>query len=205
MGRWSAELDGARERLGYLGVNALMALRARGNLILDPYSTLVSVRAAIGSGNVLMPGITLTCAEGAELVIGDGNTLQQGTLIVVDTGAVRIGAGNLLGDAGLTIRASRADALIEIGDHGRYQSGVTLIGRCRLGSGSQLLGPIAVESCDLGAGGSFREPDPDLRGGVLKGFGVARGLTVPQGQVVQGHGVFRAEDIKPQSYFHPKV
>lgn len=205
MGRWSAELDGARERLGYLRIEALMALRADGNLILDPYSTLVSVRAVIGSGNVLMPGITLTCAPGAELVIGDGNMLHQGTLIAVDTGAVRIGAGNLLGEAGLTIRANRADALIEIGDHGRYQSGVTLIGRCKLGSGSQILGPIAVDSCELGAGGSFREPDPDLRGGVLKGFGVARGLRVPQGQVIQGHGVFDAQDIKLQTFFHPKA
>ena len=94
---------------------------------------------------------------------------------------------------------------IRIGSHGRYLNNPALFGRCVLGDGSQILGNITVDSCTLADGGSFREDDPDLRAGLLKGSGVARNLTVARGMVIAGNGTFSADDLLPQRHFHPKA
>ena len=103
----------------------------------------------------------------------------------------------------MVIVADRPGEAITIGDHGRYRYGAVLRGRAELGSGSQVLGPVIVEECTLGAGGSFAEPDPDRRGGVLKGVGPARGLTVPRGQVIAAYGLFAQAAMLRQRFFHP--
>jgi hypothetical protein len=40
--------------------------------------------------------------------------------------------------------------------------------------------------------------------GVLKGSGVARGITVPRGHVIQALGLIDAAPMRPQSFFHPR-
>jgi hypothetical protein len=92
-----------------------------------------------------------------------------------------------------------------IGDEGRYLGGAAVYGETDLGSGSQLLGLITVENCRLAPGASFRDPDPDRRGALLKGQGVARDIELAAGQVILGSGIFRVEDARPQSDFHPKA
>ena len=73
-----------------------------------------------------------------------------------------------------------------------------------IGRGAQVLGPIRMQECRLEDGGSHVEPDPDRRGGVLKGAGVARGLSVPRGGVIQAFGTFEAGALRRQVEFHPK-
>ncbi|MEZ5904626.1 MAG: hypothetical protein R3C69_05825 [Geminicoccaceae bacterium] len=63
---------------------------------------------------------------------------------------------------------------------------------------------MIVEDCELGPGGAFTEPDPDERGGVLKGAGPARHLLVPKGHVIAAYGPFDQAAMQQQSFFHPK-
>jgi hypothetical protein len=56
----------------------------------------------------------------------------------------------------------------------------------------------------LGAGESYLHPDPDLRGAVLKGAGLARGLRVGRGEVISRRENFEQADIERQVAYHPK-
>lgn len=73
-----------------------------------------------------------------------------------------------------------------------------------MGAGAQVLGPIRMQNCILDAGGTYREPDPDRRGAVLTGCGVARQVNVPTGYVIQAFGLFSEAPMRKQSCFHPK-
>ena len=201
----SAYLDRVRRDQGLLTIDEVIGLSERANVIYDPYSTLISARAVIGHGNIFFPGVYLFCTEGGALEVGDANLFHANTLFEASAGAIRVGSRNQFGEGGFTAKANRAGASIEIGDEGRYLNGAAVFGETVLGSGSQLLGAITVDSCRLEPGGSFREPDPDRRAGLLKGAGVARNITVPAGQVIVGAGTFSASDLQPQSNFHPKV
>jgi hypothetical protein len=201
-----ARIDESRRALGFLEIEAVLALAERGNVILDPLSTLIAKSARIGAGNVFYPGVTIRCSASGELTIGDGNTLYSGTWLAADVGTLTIGNSNLFGESGgFTVKADRAGARIVIGDHGRYQGGASVFGETTLGSGSQLLGMITVDSCYLAAGGSFRDPDPDTRAALLKGQGIARNLRLDVGQVISTRDEFTMDDVKPQSFFHPKA
>jgi hypothetical protein len=124
-----------------------------------------------------------------------------GTTIVARDGRIAVGARNEFGPGGATLVLDAGE--ISIGDDGRYREGAAIFSGCRLGSGTQVLGPIQAQDCVLDAGGSYRDAAADLRGGVLKGVGRARGLRVGRGQVVLGEGRFDPKDIKAQSFFHP--
>jgi hypothetical protein len=176
-----AQLDRIRAGRGFLSIAETLALADSGNVVLDPFSLLVSRGVRIGSDNVFYPGVTLICETGGTIVIGSHNQFGEG---------------------GFTARAE-GGASIGIGDGGRYMLGASVTGPAQLGSGSQILGAIAVQDCVLGAGGTFRDPDPDARGAVLKGVGRARGLRLARGQVIQGDGVFDIANLKPQSSYHP--
>jgi hypothetical protein len=178
-----AVLDRIRAEHGYLSLAETLALADTGSVVFDPFSLLVSRGVRIGGGNVFYPGVTLICNAGGTIVVGSHNQFGEG---------------------GFTARAE-GGATIEIGDGGRYMLGASVTGPAQLGSGSQILGAIAVQDCVLGAGGTFRDPDPDARGAALKGVGRARGLRLARGQVIQGDGVFDFADIKPQSFFHQKA
>ncbi|HWL67957.1 MAG TPA: hypothetical protein VNS22_06180 [Geminicoccus sp.] len=197
-------IDRARTAGGYLSVRDTVRLIEGGNIVPDPFSVLISRFVTIGTGNLFHPSVVLEARAGAPLSIGDRNRFCTGTVIVAATGPIRIGHGNQFGEGGFVARTNRPDADIRIGDGGRYVGGVAVFGLSRLGSGSQVLGGITVDSCELGDGRSFAEPDPDLRGGVLKGHGTARGLRVAAGEVLLGEGSFLQEKLQRQTDFHPK-
>ncbi len=198
-----AFVDDLRRAHGLMTLDQIADLAARGNVVFDPFSTLIAAAARIGTGNVFHPCVTIDCAPGGDLVIGDGNLFHANTTVVAETGPVTIGSGNQFGEGGFVAKANRVGADIRIGDHGRYLGGAAVFGACRLGDGSQILGAITADDCMLAGGGSHREPDPDRRAGLLKGTGVARGLTVRVGHVIVGHGGFRQADEEPQRIHHP--
>lgn len=200
-----AFIDEARQRNGLLTIAELGNLTSRGNTIFDPFSVLISRHAQIGKGNTFYPGVTLLCSEGSELLVSDQNIFHANTLIEATSGTISIGSANQFGEGGFTAKANRLGALISIGDNGRYLNGCSVFGNSSLGSGSQIIGSIAVDSCTLEKGGSYRDPDPDLRAGLLKGFGAARGLSVPIGSVINGKGSFSQEAIERQTAYHPKA
>lgn len=197
------QIDDVRRARGLLTIEETLALSARGNVIFDPYSTLIARGVQIGRDNSLHPNVQLLGL--APLSIGDGNTLYPGTRIEAVTGSIQIGHRNEIGDGGFSARTTMPGACITIGDDGRYTLNCALTGLCDLGSGSQILGPVTVDSCTLGAGCSHLEPNADLRGAVLKGTGRARGLTLSRGQVIQGFGLFDKRHLKMQSFYHPKA
>ncbi|MXN65173.1 hypothetical protein GR183_09655 [Stappia sp. GBMRC 2046] len=198
-----ARLDAVRRQFGFLEIGETAALIDRGTILFDPFSTLISRNIRLGHGNVIHPNVALECADAGTLELGDGNTLHSGTRIVAQAGDIVIGSHNHFGEGGFLAKVDRADASIKIGDRGRYISGASVMGNCRLGSGSQILGPIAVQDCVLGAGAPHTDPDPDFRGGVLKGQGRARGLTLAAGEVIFGNGVFSQGAVERQLAYHP--
>lgn len=198
-------LDATRRQFGLLTIREVMENVARNNVVLDPFSLLIGVSASFGRGNVFRPHVEIMTEDDGSVVVGDDNRFLSGCAIRASAGRIEIGNGNWLGEGGLVIDADRADAAIEIGDEGRYRYGAVIRGKATLGSGSQVLGPVIVDDCSLGAGRSFLEPDPDQRGGVLKGVGPARGLTVPRGQVIASYGPFAQHAMQPQRFFHPKA
>jgi NDP-sugar pyrophosphorylase family protein len=195
-------LDDMRRRRGLLELAEVMALAERGNVILDPFSTLISRAVEIGRDNRFEPNVQLLCAASTSLRVGDANTFCAATRLDASTGPISVGRGNAFGPGGFMASTTSTGAMIEIGDGGRYTLNCAVSGRCILGSGSQILGPIALDGCCLGAGGTHLEPDPDRRGAVLKGTGRARGLRLEQGQVIQAFGLFDSADVKMQSFFH---
>ena len=189
---------------GLLTVEEILDTVARDNIVLDPGSLIVSRGVAIGAGNLFHPAVCLLAQAPGELRIGNGNVLETGTKIEATDGAVSIGDRNRLGEGVVTIKANRPGARIELEDDVRLVGVVGVYGTTRLGRGSQILGTVTALDCVLEPGGSHAEPDPDRRGGLLKGHGTARGLVVPQGHVIVGNGSFDAADLVTQSTFHPK-
>ena len=196
--------DEARRRLGFLSQGDTAALSRRGILVPDPGSVLISGEVRLEDEVVLWPNVVLHIAEGGTLVVGRGTQLFSGTRIVAAGGSVAIGPGAEIGEeGGFTLKAA-AGEIIQVGDGARLLGGGSLTRSNRIGRGAQILGPIRCQTCTLGDGGTYRDPKPDERGGVLKGSGVARGIEVPQGHVVQAFGLFADAAMRRQSYFHPK-
>jgi hypothetical protein len=183
-------------------IATMYELIERGNTIVDPFSTLISSAVHIGTGNVVHPSVIMQCEHEGRLTIGNGNVFWPGSLVVADGGTVVIGDGNHFGDGGCALKANRKESRIIVGDLGRYLNGAIVLGQTTLGSGSQVIGSITVQDCELGAGQSCSDPVPSKRGGVLKGFGLARGLFVGQGQVVNGVGEFAQHQIEDQDRYH---
>ena len=187
-----------------MGMADTMALASGGVTVFDPHSTLVSGTVLFGEGVVLWPGVILDIRGGGSLSIGAGTVLFPGTRIVADDGRITIGAETEIGEeGGFTIKADGKDVEITIGDRARLLGCGSLSLNNTIGDGAQVLGPIRMQRCMLGSGGCYRSADPDRRGGVLKGSGVARGLDVPRGHVIQAFGLFAGAPLRPQSFFHP--
>ncbi len=185
-----------------LTISEIIELSRRGNTVYDPFSALISRQCRLGIGNVLFPCVYLLCHEDGELTIGDNNTFHTNTLISAETNVISIGSNNQFGENGFTAKANRKDANIQIGNFGRYLGGACVFGSSFLGSGSQILGAINVDSCQLEQGESHQSSDPGLRAGVLKGTGTARNLVVPIGHVIAGNGTFLADNLRTQLSFH---
>jgi len=197
-------IDVARVSCGFLSVKDTLAA-LEGNHVLDPFSTLVSSGIEIGKDNILFPGVTLQVTNGAKFALGNKNIIHAGSLFEVTHGSIIVGSKNQFGEGGFTARANRPGARIDIGDSGRYLSNPSVFGETTLGSGTQILGNITVDGCVLEAGGSHEESNPDSRGGLLKGSGIARGLTIPKGMVIAGQGSFIQDQMLSQNHFHSKT
>jgi carbonic anhydrase/acetyltransferase-like protein (isoleucine patch superfamily) len=196
--------DAARERLGFLSEAEIIALSRLGIMLPDPGSVLVSGDVRLAEDVVLWPNVILQISAGGRITIDRGTNLFPGTRIVASGGSVTIGAGTEIGEeGGFTLKAGAGET-IEIGDGARLLGGGSLTLSNRIGRGAQILGPVRCQNCLLGDGGTYRDPEPDERGGVLKGSGIARGIEVPQGHVIQAFGLFAEAVMRPQSYFHPK-
>jgi carbonic anhydrase/acetyltransferase-like protein (isoleucine patch superfamily) len=196
--------DAARERLGFLSLAETAALAHRGVLIPDPGSVLVSANVQLEDGTVLWPSAILQASDSGRITVGQGTNLFSGTRIVATGGMVAIGKDAEIGEeGGFTVKAGVGE-VIEIGDGARLLGGGSLSLSNRIGRGAQILGPIRCQNCTLGDGGTYRDSEPDERGGVLKGSGVARNVEVPHGHVIQAFGLFAEAVMRRQSYFHPK-
>lgn len=198
-----SRIDEQRTARGFLPIARLLE-RYANNIILDPFSTLISEGIEMGEGNIIYPNVVIETKNGGIVTLGDRNILFPGTLFLADQGAIRIGDDNEFGDGGVRLKAIAPDTSLLIGDGGRYNNNASIMSPCVLGSGSQILGPINVQNCNLGAGESYKHDDPDLRAGVLKGFGQARNLRVKQGEVINGQGMFEQVNIERQLVYHPR-
>jgi len=177
-----AELDAQRAARGFLTVAGVLALRASDNVILDPFSTLISGSVRVGRNNLFYPQVVLEAHPGGTLSIGDGNTFGEG---------------------GVTCKTVAAGETLVIEDGGRYQHGAYLWTN-HLGAGSQVLGALTVQRCTLGAGEGFTHPDLDVRGGVIKGAGMARGLRVGRGEVISSRKLLEQADLERQTAYYPR-
>jgi hypothetical protein len=191
--------------LDLLTVAEILRLAEQGNRIPDPGSVLIGRRCRIGRGNLFYPGVLLQCGPAAVLAVGDGNCFWPGATLAVEAGEIRIGDENQFGPGGFSASLDAGGGRILVGNGGRYRDGAGLFAGTEAGDGTQVLGPIQVQACRLGGGGGAAEPDPDRRGGVLKGCGRARGLTVGRGEVILGEGRFAPEMLTRQIVFHPQA
>jgi hypothetical protein len=197
-------LNQQRTSRGFYSLAELFELCVPANVIFDPFSTLISRSLELGGGNIFYPNVVVETQAGGRVTIGDQNTFLPGTLIRAAGGRIRIGSGNTFDEGGVSLLTSSPDALLQIGDEGRYSLGAQISGSNRLGHGAQVLGAILVQGCELGDGASYAHPDPDQRGGVLKGAGLARNLWVGQGEVINGRFDFAHAPVERQRVYHPK-
>ncbi|WP_024467824.1 hypothetical protein [Treponema pedis] len=197
-------LNRIRAEKGFLSLNELIKLQENGNIIFDPFSTLISSDIEIGAENIFYPASVFIAVNGGKIKIGNANTFAGGGLFVADKGNLSIGSNNYFGDGPIVIKANFPDSNITIKNYCRVVIGAQVFGKTYIGTGCQIIGRITVQDCFLEDGNSYASADPDLRGAVLKGFGTAKGLKLNTGYVINGQGNFTAENIKKQSYFHNK-
>ena len=185
----------SREELAELGGRVV---------VLVPGSVLVGRAVELGEGVVLYPGAVLQTDAVSSIRVGAGTVVYPGAFVSATRGGrVSGGAGAELGPGGLQVMADGPAAHVEIGDRARLMNGPEVVGASFVGDGAQIIGPIRAQSVRLGAGRDHREPDPDLRGGVLKGVGLARGIRVGRGEVVNGLGSFADAPVERQRAYHP--
>jgi len=204
--RTARALDIARRAAGFLTVNEVTAL-APDVRVLDPGSVLIGAGVSVRPGAVLHPSTTLETRDGGVISVASGARLGPGPVTIVASAAtVHIGAGAELGPGPVTVFADGSDVVI--GGRARLTAGCLVEGPARIGAGAQVLGPVSVRDVELEDGGDHREPDPDHRGGVVKGTGPVRGVRVGLGEVVVG-GVAHAGEasgrprIERQRTYHP--
>ena len=197
-------LSSIRGKAGFLDFEQLLGLEAKGTVVFDPFSILLSSRAAIGRKNVFYPQVVVETASGGKVEIGEGNVFWPGTVIRCLGGTLKIGDGSEFGPGGVTISAGPGET-VEIGDRCRLQDGAKIQGENSLGTGSQVLGPLTLRGCVLGAGEDYRHADPDERGGVLKGSGFASKLTVERGEVINGRTELTQGMAERQRRYHPEA
>ena len=184
--------ENIRREYGFLSVAEVLQL-CETQTIFDPSSTLISRRARLGGGNIFYPGAVVQVDEQSSCVIGQGNTFYPGTfLLAARGGMILLGSGISLGPGGVQLQADSATSAIAVGDRVRLRNGPEVSGRSVLGTGSQILGAIQAESVVLADGEDFNHADPDKRGAVLNGTGLARGLRLDAGDQISAWGDFAA-------------
>lgn len=198
------EINLQRTRKNYLSIEETIELTQKGNTILDPFSVLISKNVIIGKNNIFYPNVIIEINDIVSCItLGNNNIFYPQTFLLAENGGhIEVENDNRF-EGGVSIKANIADSLITIGNLGRYLNGVQMIGQCNFGSGSQVIGNITVQNCVLEEGESYLCGNPDLRGGLLKGFGIAKNLTIGKGKVIEGFGKFDPSNIRYQSFFHP--
>lgn len=204
--RTAQALGIARRAAGFLTVHEVTAL-APDVRVLDPGSVLIGAGVSVRPGAVLYPSTTLQTRDGGVISVASGARLGPGPVTIVASAAtVHIGEGAELGPGPVTVVADGSDVVI--GGRARLTAGCLVEGPAWIGAGAQVLGPVSVRDVELEDGGDHREPDPDHRGGVVKGTGPVRGVRVGLGEVVVG-GVAHAGEasgrprIERQRTYHP--
>lgn len=191
------DADNIREELGYLTVAEILQLCAT-QQILDPSSTLISRKVQLGAGNVFYPGTVIAVDSQSSCVIGERNVFYPGAFLSAENGGMLLlGSDISLGPGGVQLTAGRADA-VAVGDKARLGQGAVVSGRSVLGSGSQILGAVQAESVILADGGDHTSNPPEKRGSMLRGSGVARGLRLAPGDVIQAYGDFSSAAVDRQ-------
>ncbi len=193
------KMNEQREHNGYKTIEQLFEL-AQENTIYDLYSVLISKNVRFGKGNVIYPNVLIECTNGV-IIIGDNNKLFSGTNIQVNGSEVKIGSSNEIGENGCSIQTTKGITVIK--NECRLKNNAQIMDNCTLGDGAQVLGCIKVLHCILGDGQSYKGKDPNERGGVLKGQGIAKGLTVKKGEVINGNGEMSENMIERQEQYHP--
>ncbi len=191
-----------REINGFLSIDETLALTKNGNIIIDPFSTLIGRNCEIGANNKFYPCTIFEVSNDGSISIGRDNVFYHNCYFVADKGKIVIGDNNQFGDGGFSAKANMIGSEIVVSNGGRYLNGVQLLGKTYLGSGSQIIGNITVQNCSLAAGENYTYPNPDERGGLLKGIGLARNLAIEKGMVINGNGDFEPTQMKNQSYYH---
>ena len=98
--------------------------------------------------------------------------------------------------------ANQPDIDLWVFDRVRLVNGTEVLGSSHLGDGSQVLGTISAQGVAPASGDDFTGMDPDLRGGVLKEFGLARRIQLAVGEVISGAGDFSQATIERQISNH---
>lgn len=187
-----------------LSLQETLDLTNQGNIVVDPFSTLLSKNAIIGENNIFYPNVIIEADSSGSIEIKNNNIFYPQTFMTAGKdGHIYVGSENHF-EGGVAIKANMQGSQIVFGNNGRYLNGVQFIGICNLESGSQVIGNITVQNCILEKGETYLHRNPDLRGGLLKGFGLARNLVIGKGKVIDGLGKFDIIDIQDQSFFHSK-
>ncbi|MEH7901259.1 hypothetical protein V7794_07910 [Rhizobium laguerreae] len=198
-------VDEVRRLKGFLTIAQTLQLADLGVTVIDPFSTLISSRASLGSDVFLWPNVTIEVGPEGSVSIGASTVLHSGVRIEAGAGSIAIGANGDLGrEGGFTLLVGAQSDKIDVGNDVRLSGSGSITQSATIGNGAQVLGPIRIQNCQLGGGGSFRERDPDKRGAVMKGSGVARNIDLPAGMVIQAFGLFSEAPKRWQSYFHPQ-
>src|SRR5258708_36406326 len=94
-----------RKSRGFLGIDDLFDFCGNTNLILDPFSILISPEVQIGIGNVLYPNVIIEVQNNGRISVGNNNIFHPATLLLANQGIISMGNNNELGDGGLRIKA----------------------------------------------------------------------------------------------------
>ena len=197
--KYMEQMNQVREEEGFRTIDELYEL-AQENTIFDLFSVLISRSVDIGKGNIIYPNVMIENIAGT-ILIGENNKLFNGTRIQNLSGSIEIGNDNEIGENVISIKNGQGK--IEIKDNCRLMNGPQILDDCYLGSGTQVLGNIKMSGCILADGESYKEKNPNKRGGVLKGFGTANNLRIETGMVINGNGTMTADRIERQEKYHP--
>lgn len=193
-----------RNALGFLSIDETCDLATRGVRVLDPNSTLIARSAVIGSETVIYPGVLISADEVSVISIGKGCTLYSGCVLEArERGQILIGTEVEMGPGGAIIRAIGSHEVTVLDELVRVSGNCELTGACELGRGAQILGPVSARAVRLGGGlGGHRWPNPDERGAVLKGAGIADRVTLGSGEVRSCRASFNDAVTERQSTYH---
>jgi carbonic anhydrase/acetyltransferase-like protein (isoleucine patch superfamily) len=189
---------------GFLTGGELAGLGERGVEILGGCSCLISPSVAIAAGVRIYPNVILEADEESSIEIGPGTVLYPGAFVLATGGGeIVVGRSCELGPGGAQLKANRPGARIRLGDGVRLLNGCEVTGVSELGDGAQVIGAVTAQSVRLEGGrGGHAWPDPDERGAVLKGFGLAREVHLRTGEVLNLTPSFAAAPVERQASYH---